>query len=121
MSERNKKLDSFIKNLLRRGSYKWPGRGEAMKKARVARGLYKCASCEGEQFGPRDIQMDHIEPVVDPHKGFTGWDDYINRMFVGEEGYQCVCKGCHAVKTAFENLIRKDIKLEKVMEEDDGI
>jgi 5-methylcytosine-specific restriction endonuclease McrA len=90
---------------LRRISYSWPARQAAYKKARVERGIYECASCQ-HKFGPKEIQLDHINPVIDPHDGFNDWNDYINRLFVNEDGWQVLCRSCHSYKTHQENLVR---------------
>lgn len=102
----------WLINKLRRLSYQWPARKEAIKKARIERGKYKCATCEGI-FGPKEIQADHIEPVIDPHTGFVDWNTYIDRLFCDTDLYQILCKGCHTIKSSFENYIRDDIKKEK--------
>jgi 5-methylcytosine-specific restriction endonuclease McrA len=100
------KLQSWLVQRLRRISYAWPDRQKAYQNARVERGRYKCAICDNI-FGPKEVQLDHIVPVIDPHQGFTDWDDYIKRMFVDVSGFQVLCKGCHAIKTHQENIIRK--------------
>jgi hypothetical protein len=53
--------------------------------------------------------MDHIEPIVG-EKGFTTWDDYINRMFVEESGWQAICRTCHTAKTNEEAQTRRSFK-----------
>ena len=47
-------LKSYITNTLRKASYRWKPRTEAMAAARVERGKYKCAYC-GNIFGNKDI------------------------------------------------------------------
>jgi hypothetical protein len=105
-------LNTFIKNILRRGSFYWKARTEAMTAARVSRGLYKCKSCE-ELFGPKEVDLDHDLPVVDPRTGFTTWDDYINRLFCNMEGFSVLCKQCHENKTRIEDALREHHKSEK--------
>lgn len=101
MVDRNSsKFRTFIKNLIRRGTYRWAPRNQCKVAARVGRGLYKCASC-GEIYKNQEVSVDHIEPVV-TEKGFTNWDDYIHRMFVPIEGFQLLCDGCHNKKTQTE-------------------
>lgn len=51
--------------------------------------------------------IDHIDPVVDPKKGFTSWDDLIERLFCEKEGLQLLCPECHEEKTADERQERK--------------
>lgn len=70
---------------------------------------YKCAGC-GEEYAGSSVQCDHIEPVVSPTKGFNGWDEYIERMFCGPEGLQCLCETCHQLKTLSEKELSKSTK-----------
>lgn len=108
----------FLKQVLRRGSYKWPPMQEAMKNARVERGKYRCNVCGG-LFSPKEINRDHIEPVEDPHTGFVDWNTYVSRLFCGVEGFQILCKFDHDQKTFRENQIRKLVKKEKNKKEED--
>lgn len=112
-------LQHWLVQKIRRISYQFPSRKEAIKKARVARGQYKCAQCGGI-FKHGEFQLDHVDPVIDPHTGFTNWDDFINRMFCDVDGWQILCKEtCHKYKTQRENEIRKLIKKENKKEEED--
>ena len=71
-------LKSFVIASLRRSSYRWPARYIVMNAARVRRGVYLCNGCKKEH--PRkNIKMDHINPVVDPLKGFTDWNDFVSQ------------------------------------------
>ncbi len=112
-------LKHWLTQKLRRASYMWPPRKAAIKAGRVSRGKYRCASCEGEEFGPKDIQLDHVIPVVDEEVGWIDWNTYIDRLFCGEENFQVLCKPCHAAKTFFEQEIRKQVKQEKRKGDDD--
>jgi 5-methylcytosine-specific restriction endonuclease McrA len=67
---------------------------------------YKCAECK-QLFVVTDVQVDHINPVVDPKKGFTTWDNFIDRMFCEMKNLQVLCKPCHKIKTDQEKLERK--------------
>lgn len=122
-SKRRVDLQGWLKQKLRRLSYQWPEMREATSKARVERGKYKCAGCGGI-FGPKEINRDHIEPVDDPHTGFTTWDNYIERLFCAADGIQILCsETCHKYKSSREQEIRKQVKAEKrkqeAIEEDD--
>ena len=103
------KLKAFIIATLRRASYRHPGRTEAFKAARIERNQYKCAHCSGI-FTRKEIQIDHILPVVDPAVGFVGFDSYIERMFCGATGLQVLCKPCHTVKTSSERAVKKNTR-----------
>jgi 5-methylcytosine-specific restriction endonuclease McrA len=108
----------WLTNKLRRLSYQWPPRKEAISRARLERGIYLCNSCQGK-FGPKEIQLDHIYPVVDEEIGFVDWNTYIDRLFCHVDGFQVLCKTCHGAKTFLEQEIRKQVKQEKKREDDD--
>jgi len=113
------RFNSFIKSALRNASQKWPPRNNIKKKARVSRGIYLCACCgkhvpaslppkEGNKRRINNAVVDHIEPVIDPAKGHTTWDEVINRMFCEEDGLQVMCHECHTIKTQEEKEIAKE-------------
>lgn len=96
--------------VLRRGTYKWGPRNEALTKARVSRGLYRCVMCGPLISHPKkNIKIDHIEPVV-PITGFDNWDGYIERMFCPADGFQVLCEMHHDRKTKEENEARRAFK-----------
>ena len=87
--------------------------------------MYRCKSC-GRLFFDYEylptkkgglkkkamVAIDHVEPIVDPARGFVGWDEYIKRMFEGELQVLCNYSGlrdgkpsCHYVKTAEEKSV----------------
>jgi 5-methylcytosine-specific restriction endonuclease McrA len=102
---------AFIVAVLRNGSRRWPPKYQSLtlaktdKKINEATGRmaqhYRCNICEGE-FPQKQIEVDHIVPVVDPKKGFTTWDTFIKRLFCPIENLQVVCKSCHKNKTKEE-------------------
>ena len=107
---------SFITSTLRAGSRKWPPKYETLNAAKTEKKTnektgrlaqhYKCAGCKKE-FTQKDVQVDHIKPVIDPKKGFVSWDTYIDRMFCEAPNLQVLCKVCHADKTKLEKEISK--------------
>lgn len=102
-------LKSRITSALRQ-VWRWsPERRAALERARLVRGRYQCNLC-GRIFGPNYVQVDHIEPVVDPAGGFQGWDTFIDRLFCSTTGLQVICKGCHAVETAKQRKVRSEAK-----------
>lgn len=107
---------NYVKNALRIATYKWPYFSMAMSRQRLERGLYQCEACK-DSFGPKEINRDHIEPVI-AVTGWVSWEEYINRLFVKSEGIQILCERCHENKTATENILRvkhnqKPIKVKK--------
>jgi 5-methylcytosine-specific restriction endonuclease McrA len=100
-----KRFKNFIIGLLRRGSYKWAARSDALRAAKVERGKYTCNMCKGI-FRHKEVAVDHIQPVIDPNDGFVSWDEYIERMYVPMDGFQVLCKTCHDAKTRIENAMR---------------
>ena len=106
----DQKKKTFVINILRRASYKWPSRWIAEKRSKLGRNEYYCESC-GIISGKKDTAMDHVLPCVDPQKGFEGFDKYADRMFPDTEfGFQRLCHDCHDIKTTQENGIRKETK-----------
>jgi 5-methylcytosine-specific restriction endonuclease McrA len=107
---------SFVTSALRAASRRWPVKYKALKAAFAGRQVnaktgklamhYKCAKCK-KLFVAADVQVDHVQPVVDPKKGFVGWDVYIDRMFCEIENLQVLCKSDHTIKTDQEKLERK--------------
>lgn len=115
---------SFIISALRSATNRWGPKQEALRRARISRGLYQCAMC-GNQMGAtawrvyksgakagkpkkvKDAVVDHINPVVDPDVGFVSWDTYIERMFCEIDGFQVICHDCHEQKCNEEREQRK--------------
>jgi hypothetical protein len=107
---------SFVTSTLRAGSRKWPPKYETLNAAKTEKKInkatgrlaqhYLCAMCE-QQYTQKDVQVDHIKPVVDPKKGFVSWDTYIDRMFCEGKNLQVLCKICHVEKTKLEKEISK--------------
>lgn len=66
------------------------------------------------------IQIDHIQPVVDPldgnllPDGSRNWNKQIARQFVERKGLQRLCTTCHKGKSASENKIRRQVKKERM-------
>ncbi len=102
---------SFITSTLRGGMRRWPPKWKALKEAELGRKTnkksgklamhYRCACCKDE-YTAKDVQVDHMEPVVNPTTGFVSWDVYIDRMFCEKSNLQVLCTTCHKVKTKEE-------------------
>ena len=107
------KYSAFIKSQLRAGSTKWPPKHKVMREARTERGVYICNGCKKHvpttikkgDGRSRNVFVDHINPIVDPEKGFTSWDDFIHNLFCDSSNLQLLCAECHAIKTAEERVI----------------
>ena len=107
---------AFIISALRAYMKRFPPKWKALKSATVGRLInkrsgrlaehYRCASCDSF-FVARDVQVDHIEPVVSPQEGFQDWWTYINRLYCEADNLQVLCKPCHKQKTAEERKERK--------------
>lgn len=106
---------SFITSAIRSGFRRYPNKYLALKNAFLSRkknkasgriaAFYKCAKCK-KGYTNKDVQVDHMSPVVDPAVGFVNWDDYIQRMYCPVENLQVLCKKCHAVKTKEERKLK---------------
>lgn len=122
-----------IISALRKLTFSYPPRNAAKKAQKVAPASYRCESCEVVVYeGTKDLEnagleefndvikgklyMDHISPVI-PLLGFSkgdwSWDEYIERMFCEQSGYQVLCESCHDLKTQQEDEIRKKARKSK--------
>jgi hypothetical protein len=83
---------------------------------KIRRVHYICAICDGrfeDRVGNREVQIDHLEPVINPETGFVDFNTYIDRLFCPTEGLQLLCKSCHSKKSKEENKLRKKKKVDK--------
>jgi len=117
--KRQIELRKFLIPTLRRASYRWKPRTECNKDARVERGVYECAMCNGH-FKNKEIVIDHVDPVVDVEKGWVDWNEFVDRMFCEQEGFQVLCKTCHGVKTNLEEKMRVKFRKDKKEKKKNG-
>ena len=106
---------AFIISALRAYMKRFPPKWKALEQAKVGRKInkrsgrlaehYLCASCGGF-FIARDVQVDHIDPVVSPEEGFQDWWTYFNRLYCEADNLQVLCKQCHKEKTNAERKER---------------
>ena len=110
------RIRSFITSTVRSGFRRWPPKYEVLKEAHWGKKVnsktgrqaahYTCNSCHME-FPSKEVQVDHIDPVVDPKVGFVSWDEFIKRLFCSKENLQVLCLKCHKAKTKQEKEERK--------------
>ena len=110
------RLKSFITSTLRGGFRKYPPKYEALKEASVGKRLnpkskrmaehFTCNMCK-ECFIAKDVNVDHVKPVVCPYTGFVDWNTFISRLFCDGGNLQVLCSACHDIKTAEERIERK--------------
>ena len=70
---------------------------------------FKCEEC-GDIVDK--IEVDHIDPRIDPEKGYQGIENWIYRTFVDASKLKGKCKPCHVSKTVAENAVRRKVKSE---------
>ena len=114
------RLKSFITSVLRSGYRKYPPKYETLKDASVGKKInkatkrlaehYKCAKCK-KSYPNKEVNVDHIEPVVCPKEGFQDWDVFIKRLYCTKENLQVLCNTCHDKKTAKERKTRGDNRI----------
>lgn len=107
------RMHSFIAGALRMASNRWPPKYRARAAAKLRYGVYKCAGYGGvvpHEIRAKEVNVDHIDPVVDPVQGFVSWDEFIKRLFVEEDGLQILCDDCHNKKSNYEKVLRKNGK-----------
>ena len=112
-STKDPRFRSFLMAVMRRASRFWRPSDVCIEKTRITRGVHLCPSCQ-KTFPRKDMKKDHIDPVI-PIEGFSTWDNIVERLFVGEEGWQAICVTCHDKKTREENEKRKALKKEKAV------
>lgn len=109
---------SFILSALRNASRFWKPKMACIRKAKVAYNSYKCSLCwqvwpsklpplPWKKRKRQNIVADHILEVVNPDTGFTSYDNWIERCFVEEEGFQALCYKCNYEKTQENQKLRR--------------
>jgi len=107
------KVKSFVTRELRRASIRWPEKSEALKLSRKERGKYQCDSCR-ELFDRTAVHLDHRDPVIDIKRGWTDFNDFINRLFISADKYDVLCIPCHNSKTSLEDAMREHYKTKDI-------
>lgn len=119
----------FVKYTLRRASFSWPPRGQALRAARTTQKInpatgrlcwhVACASCKSEML-EKEGRLDHDKPVVSlkeeemygvsidsSTRAIFYLGTYLFRMFPEANGFKVLCEQCHTTKTKGENSARR--------------
>lgn len=100
------KFWGFIRSALRSKMSRWPPKIEAKKLARrkyigenkQQKWEYQCAICQN-WFMDKETEMDHIEPAG-TLRDYDDLPEFVRKLFVGLDGWRCLCKPCHKSVTA---------------------
>lgn len=106
----------FLRSALRSASARYPPKYEALNRAtRPYVGPDKrrkkerlCAKCQN-WFPTTQTQADHIVPAG----RMSNWEEvvpFMQNLFCGVDGYQCLCEQCHLEKTKEERNASKEAK-----------
>lgn len=110
------RVRNFIISVLRQGTRRWPNKYECLNEAKAGKKInkktgrlaehYICNQCK-KPFPAKEVQVDHINPVIEPKEGFVDWNTYIERLYCGKENLQVLCSKCHDIKSTREKKERK--------------
>jgi len=133
----NPKFKGKIINAIRKLSFNYPPRNSVKKRMKRGPATFECEHCsvwiyEGTKDLSKQLEtldckppkalvkgrtnMDHKEPVVPLEsfkRGSWDWDEFINRLFCEEEGFQLLCAKCHDIKTKEEDKKRAEYRKSK--------
>ena len=122
------RFNAFITSTLRGGMRRFPNKWIALKGAYTGKrkgksgreaAHYKCAAC-ADEFTSTNVEVDHIRPVVDPVRGFSSWDEYVQRLFCPVDNLQVLCKPCHKLKSKEEKACRTLLTSQKTTFQSDN-
>jgi len=110
------RFKSFIISALRGSFRRYPPKQQCIENAYTTTKInpktgrkckhYLCNECKVD-YPRKEVVADHIKPIVDPKKGFIDFNTWIERAFIALKGFQCLCVGCHKLKSAEERKKRK--------------
>ena len=80
---------------------------EAMHRAKKSPNQYECEKCQ-KVFKLREVQVDHIYPVVDPTVGWEDMSKFAARLFCASTLLRVLCQDvCHKAITLEQNKVRR--------------
>lgn len=83
---------------------------EALNRVKLAPNQYRCPSCK-VVFKLREMQVDHIDPVINPETGWVDMPTFAARLNCTSERLQPLCQdNCHLKKSVKENKVRRVVK-----------
>ena len=95
-----------------RKTWRWsPERRQILAQARIAKGLYKCESCNREvaivdyitnrkrKRRKIDGAIDHKEPIGKGPREWAEYEAWYQKLFCPIENLQFLCTSCHLEKT----------------------
>lgn len=105
---------SFIRSALRSAYNRYPPKFEVLRMARRdskssnkrLKYEFQCAECK-KWFPQSEVSVDHIEPAG-ALNSFEDLAAFVEKLFVGVEGLQVLCKADHQVKTNEERRGKKE-------------
>ena len=116
------KKRQFAIQALRRASLRWRPRNEAKQAARTERKINektgrmawhsRCNICKVEK-PDGEMELDHIQPCVNPATGWTNFDDFINVLYSEVNNFQSICEQCHVIKSVAEGQTRTKKRAKK--------
>ena len=110
-------MTNYNENSKIRGALRLVARYMPQKKATLAMAVHPtekgprggalciCNHC-GLCFPLKDVQVDHIIPVIPVDREIKDWNEYIDRLFCDSSNLQVLCKPCHLIKSNEENANR---------------
>lgn len=108
------KFWGFLRSGMRSTYNRWPAKWDVLNKSKRAftgagkqqKWEYLCAKCE-KYHKQKDVSVDHTIPAG----SLNNFDDiagFVERLFVGPEHLQVLCKSCHNTKTQEERKQGKE-------------
>lgn len=103
-----------VRELLNENKRKVPRFKKDGDRHKVDQVQHLCNICK--DWKPGKVQVDHIDPVIDPNTGFVDWNTYIRRVFCKKDNLQVVCHDCHQAKTNKERDLRNTKKYNHILD-----